>query len=169
MLTENKEPIDIDLSDIQKQPFRINGNNDQILELNISDMGIVNRVAETLPKLKSLAEEAADLKASEIEMETDSELPSESDEFLLEIGKKINELDDRLRDYIDYIFDSNVSEVCAPSGTMFDLFKGKFRYEYLLDKLTKLYTDNIQSEYDKVRQRMAMHTDKYVKKSKKRK
>lgn len=164
MLTNDKEFMDIDLSVTAKQRFRIDGDNNRILELNTSDMGIISRLNDTLPKLNALAEKASEIKADEIVDED-----TMSAEQLNNIANTIKEMDEQLREYMDYIFDSNVSEVCAPSGTMYDIFDGQFRYLHILDKLTKLYEDNIESEYSKVKQRMAMHTDKYIKKSKKKK
>ena len=173
MLTENnnKELMDIDLTVTQKQRFRINGDNNAILELNLSDMGIIDRFSEVSSKLKQLAEDGADLEADKIVAESDAEddLAEMSDSEIKALGKEIVNKDKKLREYLDFIFDSNVSEVCAPTGTMFDIINGQFRYEYIIDKLTQLYRDNIQTEFRKVAKRISAHTDKYTKKSTKKK
>lgn len=170
MLTENKELRTIDLSVTDKEKFRINGS-DRILELNTSDMGIVDRFNEVRHKLNALAEDATELKADEIVAESDIEDGSIeiSDSELKAIGKKIVNIDKQLRDYVDYIFDSNVSETCAPNGTMFDMFNGKYRYEHILEKLIMLYVDKVRDEYRKAARRMETHTAKYTKKTTKKK
>ena len=171
MLTDNREPIDIDLSITKKQRFRINGDNNAILELDISDFGIINRFSEIKPKLKALAEDGVELEADKIVAESDMEDGSDeiSDSDIKSIGKEITDKDKKLREYIDYIFDSNVSEVCAPTGTMFDIINGMFRYEYIIDRITKLYKDNIATEFEKVAKRVDLHTNKYTKKTTKKK
>ena len=74
-----------------------------------------------------------------------------------------------MREYVDYIFDYPVSAVCAKYGTMYDPKDGKFRYESIIDGLTKLYADNINAEYNKISQRLAKHTEKYTAKRGKKK
>ena len=65
--------------------------------------------------------------------------------------------------HMDKLFDANVSETCAPSGTMFDPINGKFRFEHIIDVLSGLYESNMQSEIKKTASRIAKHTDKYTK------
>ena len=139
--------IDIDLTPIKKTRFRIDGNNDRILELNIRDMRMPKRLSETLPKIEELSQSWSKVNVDDLD----------------EMAKEIDELDIQLREYIDYIFDSNVSDVTAPNGTMFDMINGKFRCEYILDTLTKLYAETIQEEADKLNAQMLKHTAKYKK------
>ena len=65
--------------------------------------------------------------------------------------------------YVDYIFDSNVSEVCVPSGNMFDLHNGMFTYEYIIEALGDLYEKTISKEYKARLLKMKKHTEKYGK------
>ena len=51
--------VDIELGSLRKQRFRINGDNNRILELNTSDMGIITRLSELYPKLQELADKAS--------------------------------------------------------------------------------------------------------------
>ena len=57
--------VDLDLSVIRKKRFRVDGDNNRILELNTSDVGIVSRLNEVYPKLQKLAQDAAGLIDSE--------------------------------------------------------------------------------------------------------
>lgn len=147
---ENNSVVDISLDVTKRTRFRINGDNDSIIELNLSDLGILNRLKEGMYKLQ---EEMAKL----------AELPDDLDN-LSEAMKKI---DEKMREYVDYIFDYPVSDVCAKYGTMYDPKNGKFRYETIIEGLVKLYTDNINDEYHNIEARLKKHTDKYTKKGRK--
>jgi len=143
-LTDN-EIIDINLEGIKKQRFRINGDPDAIIELNLSDFGIVERLEQGLEKLEDEMTKIADI--------------SSDDE---DLSAKMKEADTRMREVIDFIFDYPVSAVCAKGGTMYDPKDGKFRYEIIIDGLTKLYQNNINDEFKKFQTRIKKHTDKYV-------
>lgn len=144
--------IDLNLSDIRKKRIRINEDDDKVLELNTSDMNIIVRLKEALPKLRELAVNAANF----------SDTDTETEEGLDALAKELKETDDKMRELVDYIFDSNVSEMCAGNGSMYDPFNGKFRFEYILEALTSLYESNISGEYSKMSARLATHTAKYT-------
>jgi hypothetical protein len=68
-----------------------------------------------------------------------------------------------MRDLMDYIFDSNVSEICAPSGSMYDPINGQFRFEHIINILAGLYETDIESELTSIAKRVQKHTNKYSK------
>ena len=138
--------IDINIEGVKRQRFRINGDPKAIIELNLSDIGIAQRLEEGLEKLQA-------------EMEKISNLPDDDESM----SEKMKQADKQMREYIDYIFDYPVSAVCAKYGTMYDPYNGMFRYEHIIDALTKLYTDNLNDEYKKMKTRIQKHTDKYTK------
>ena len=145
--TDNIKDISLDMAD--RQRFRINGNPDAIIELNLSDMGIVDRMEKGV--------EALNKKMGEIAR------TSSDDENLSE---KLKQIDQDMRDVVDNIFDYPVSAVCAKYGTMYDPKDGKFRWESILDGLTKLYTNNLNEEYKRLNARLKKHTSKYTGKKK---
>lgn len=153
---------DLDLSIIRKKRFRIDGDNNKILELNTSDLNIVTRLDETYPKLKELEQAVVELQnAPEVtENSTDEELEL----GISEMSKILKKIDADMRECIDYIFDSNVSEICASDGSMYDPLNGQFRYEHLIDILVGLYEDNLKQETLKIKSRVKRHTSKYTKK-----
>lgn len=170
MLTEDKDMameqetsvpeqdiVDIAIPEIRKQRFRINGSK-QILELNTSDMGIISRLEKTYSKLDKLAQEAS-AELSESVTDTSSE-----DEFqeIVKASNTLQKIDKKMRGLVDEIFDAPVSEVAVPSGTMFDLFNGEFRYEHIIKAISGLYEKNLAKEFDKVSTRMKRHTKKYT-------
>lgn len=152
-LTDNEKindtVVDINLDMVQRTRFRINGDSDSIIELNLSDMNIGSRLEEGFNKLEDAMHRIA-------------ELPDEDEK----LTQELKEIDGQMREYIDFIFDYPVSAVCAKYGTMYDLYNGMFRYEHILNGLTKLYTDNLNTEFNKLRKRIQKHTDKYVSKTK---
>lgn len=144
--------VDIELGPVQKKRFRINGDNNRILELNTSDMNILARLKEAYPKLNALA---AKLEVIDYE-DTGNE---EADVTKFAIDWKA--IDDEMRDFVDYIFQANVSEVCAVEGSMYDPYNGKFRFEWIIDTLSDLYEKDLSKEFKKITQRVQKHTSKY--------
>ena len=138
--------IDINLDGVKRQKFRINGDNDAIIELNTSDLGIVERLEDGMNELQKYMSEIASL-------------DTEGDGF----SSQLKDIDKKMRDTVDTIFQYPVSAVCARYGTMYDPKDGKFRYETIIEALMKLYTDNISTEYRKLQDRIKKHTDKYTK------
>ena len=142
--------IDIDLSVTRKKRFRIDGDDSRIIELNTSDMTILNRLDESERRLKALAESA------NIDLTGDDETDGAVVTRLLATDKE-------MRDIIDYLFDSPVADICAPDGSMYDPFNGKYRFEHILETLFTLYEQNISDEIKKMRKNVRKHTDKYTK------
>lgn len=151
----NNDVTDINLSVTAKKRFRINGDDSKILELNTSDMNVLARLKEVYPKLNSLA-----AKVDVLEYNEDAENQQEE---LEKFSEKWKEIDNEMRDFVDYIFQSNVSEVCADSGSMYDPYGGKFRFEWIIDTLSEVYEKDMQAEFKKVTKRVQKHTSKYIK------
>jgi hypothetical protein len=150
--TQNENIVDITLDGMERTKFRINGRNDAIIELNLSDLGVIERLETGLDKLQNEMTGIANL--------------SSDDENL---SDSLKQADIRMREAVDYIFDYPVSDVCAKYGTMYDPKDGKFRYEIIIDGLMRLYTDNINAEYRKLENRLKKHTEKYTVPAKKKK
>ena len=152
--------VDLSLDIIRKKRFRVDGDNNRILELNTSDLNILTRLKEAYPKLVNLADNAfrklpdVDNKAEDYDFMTD-----EATTTVIDTLKKA---DTEMRELIDYIFDSNVSEICAPSGSMYDPINGAFRFEHIIGILSPLYESEVSGEMRKIATRVKKHTDKYV-------
>jgi len=150
---EQEKNLVLDLSSTTKRKITVdNGTELQDLYLNLSDMRLPIRFKEKYDELKSLEQDAF------------TKLAETTEDDVLTSADTIKEVDKKMREVIDYIFDANVSEVCAPHGSMFDLVNGNFRYECILNGLSKLYDDNITEETKKFEKRLSKHTDKYIKK-----
>ena len=87
-----------------------------------------------------------------------------TDESTGVVVDSLKKADTDMRELIDYIFDSNVSDICAPSGSMYDPINGQFRFEHIIDTLSGLYETSVTSEIKKITSNVQKHTDKYVRK-----
>lgn len=152
--------VDVDLGFVEKKRFRICGDYNRMLELNVSDLNIASRLKTGYPKLKTLLAEAQTNMGS---------IPDdlEEEKLLGELADKLTEIDTEMRKVIDYIFDTNASEVCAPSGNMYDPVGGQFRFERIIEKLATLYTNGLDKEFEQLKNRVEGKTSKYTKKGKK--
>lgn len=147
----------IDLTATRKKRFHVNrGSGDYgILELNTSDMSIINRLENLYPKLQKLSQDAA---IKQLDKEG-----SDDERYTAKIAQALTKIDTEMRHIIDEIFDSNVSEVCAPYGSMMDPFNGDFRFEHIIDAISSLYENNINAEYKAMSEKMKKRTAKYTK------
>lgn len=157
-----KEPdvVDVDLGFVERKRFRINGDYSRMLELNVSDMNIFSRMKTGYPKLKTLVKEAQEKVQS---------IPDDLEDTEATLGAMadcLEDIDKKMRDLIDYIFDSNVSEICAPSGNMYDPVGGEWRFERIIDKISTLYANGLHAEFNKMKNRVETKTGKYTKKKK---
>lgn len=148
MAKKNTNVIDIDLSVTKKKQFRIDGDDSRIIELNTSDMTIIERLNEVYPKLESLSAKTAELSSDDVESGI----------------KTLKDIDKEMRELLDYTFDSPISSACAPDGSMYDLFNGEFRFEHIITVLLNLYEENITKEFNSMEKRINKHTAKYTKK-----
>lgn len=142
--------VDLELSEIRKKVFRFDKDDNRMVELNIADMGIMSRLAETYPKLEEWLDEVRNIEA----IDEDNAV-----EGIGNIGNAVKDIDAKMRDGIDYIFNAKLSQVAAPEGTMYDMFNGQFRFEYILELMLSQYESNMINEFKK----MQKHTHKYTK------
>ena len=146
---DNKELV-LDLSSLSKQKIKIkDGDEMRDLYLNLSDLNIITRYKEKLEDLKKLQKDA--LAAT-----------SNDDKDILKLADSLKDIDTKIRDIVDYIFDSNVSEICAPYGSMYDVVNGKCRFECIIESLSTLYENNIIEETKNMENRVKKHTEKYT-------
>lgn len=152
------EVVDVNISAIKKKRFRINGDSSRILELNTSDLGIAGRMSSAYERLVKHMEEVGKV------LESLPDEDSVSEERESEISQQLTAIDAEMRKELDYIFDAPVSEVCGYGGSMYDPFEGMFRYEHIMDAITKLYETNLNNEFNAMRRRVSAKTSKYTKK-----
>jgi hypothetical protein len=156
--TMPKEQIyDVDLSNTDKKTFMIKLGEDNIqpLRLNPTDLMFVKRLNSIYPRLRKNAEAAI----KELEIDENKT----SDEILAATSEVLDKIDSDMRSAMDELFDTNVSEVCAPSGSMYDPINGKFRFEHIIESLSDLYSNKLGTEVTKIMNKLSKHTNKYLK------
>jgi hypothetical protein len=152
----NNEIIDLDLSITKKKKFRFDKDDNRIVEVNTSDMNLMQRVSEAYPKLQDLQNKASKLTEG-LEVESGAAIDD-----LATMAERLSAVDAEMRELLDYMFDAPVSAAAAPSGSMYDPFNGSFRYEHIITLMMKQYEDNLQSEFSKMEKQLKKHTDKYT-------
>jgi hypothetical protein len=153
---QEEDIIDINIDSVKKQKFRING--EDILELDTGDVNIITRLKEVYPKLNKLAAQAT----SKVDLTDDMPIEEQLDKM----ADALKEIDEQMRKYVDYIFDSNVSEVCAKNSSMYTPYAGKFKFEHITETLGALYANRIDTEAKLLSKRLRSHTEKYTGKRK---
>lgn len=154
--TVNNDVIDLDLSITNKKKFRFNKDDTKIVEINTSDMNLLQRVSVAYPKLEALQEKSTKL--------TEGLNPegNRAIEDIATMAERLAEIDKEMRGLIDYMFDAPLSAAVAPSGSMYDPFNGSFRYEHIIAVMMSQYEENLQSEFGKMEKQLKKHTDKYT-------
>lgn len=147
------QTVDFDLSFVPKKRIRIDGDDNRVIELNTSDMGIIERIDKLADKMDELSKQYVDKK-----FDDNLDEKAETEELISEIKR----LDTQMRTIVDDLFQSPISDVCVQNGTMFDMVNGQFTYEIVIEKLLTLYTDNIESETKRTLDRIRKHTNKYI-------
>ena len=157
--TVNNEIIDLDLSVTRKKKFRFDKDDNRTVEVNTSDMNLMQRVSEAYPKLQDLQTKAAKL-TDGIEIEDEAEVSAI--DSITTMAERLSAVDVEMRELLDFMFDAPVSRAAAPTGSMYDPFNGSFRYEHIIAVMMKQYEENLQSEFGKMEKQLKKHTDKYT-------
>lgn len=152
----NNEIIDLDLSITSKKKFRFDKDDNRIVEINTSDMNLMQRVSVAYPKLQELQNKAAKLTEG-LDVENTTAIDD-----ITTMADRLSAVDAEMRDLLDYMFDAEISKAAAPTGSMYDPFNGSFRFEHIIALMMKQYEDNLQSEFKKMERQMKAHTDKYT-------
>lgn len=144
----------IDLSVTKRKEFTINDDPTKILRLNTSDLSMITRLEKLYPKLQELAGNALAM--------FDADESDDVETFIAKTSDSLIKIDTEMRRLIDELFDSNVSEMCAPEGTMYDPIDGKLRFEYIIDVLAQLYERDLKAEVEKTTAHISKYTSKYT-------
>ena len=158
--TVTNDIIDLDLSVTKKKKFRFDKDDNRIVEINTSDMNLMQRVSDAYPKLQELQTKASKLTEG-LDVEN-IESESAAIDAIATMAERLSAVDTEMRELLDYMFDAPVSAAAAPSGSMYDPFNGSFRYEHIITVVMKQYEDNLQSEFSKMEKQLKKHTDKYT-------
>lgn len=130
---------------LSKRSYTIDGDETKVIYLDPSDMGILPRIKQYSTDAEAILGKLKDI--------TEAELLD-----------KMNEVDKELRGAVNALFDYDVCSVCVPTGTLLDAVNGQFKFEIIVDGISKVYADNITKEMQAVTKKMSEHTKKYTSK-----
>ena len=105
--------IDLDLSQTARKTIRFDGDNNRIVRINTSDMGIVKRFEEAVKELQDLQGESVKILENSVNDEEKDDMTA-----LTEFGTALADIDQKMRDLIDKIFDAPVSAAAAPDAVV---------------------------------------------------
>lgn len=142
---------------IRTKTFTIDDDPNRVIELDPSDMGVIGRLDEAIPKIDAIMKEFVD---------AGKELAGNGGTGF---GTALKELDARMREVVNTVFDYDVCTVCVPKGTLLDVVSDsdKFKFEVIIESLSNVYEDTIIGDLTRVQNRMNEHTKKYTAKKKK--
>ena len=165
-----EQVLHLDLSATAGKKVVIDNDESRTFRLNTSDFSIYDRLKKGMSQLYDvlvdMRNKVGDIAESEVDTESEDENEN-GEAFNDALGEVMRDADAEMRSIIDFIFNAPVSDACAPDGYMFDLFDGQLRFEYIINALTKLYENNINAEFYKVKSRISAKLPNYVTNGKK--
>lgn len=126
----------------------INNDESRIITINPTDVSIVGRYNEVIPKLDELVAKYQDTNTEDIDKATEI----------------LTELDKKAREFIDYIIGANVSDVAFGTANCLSFAGGKSIFENFLTAYMDFMTPTIQAEYEKSNKRVEKYTKQIAKK-----
>lgn len=159
----------INLNINTRKKFSIDGNPNKIIELDVTDISIIDRYKESVEKMRGLAEnyERMGTIANELKTATDGDEIDTDTTYgkISEFTGEMKKLERKMRDIIDFIFDSPISDTILENTSAFSPVNGKcYKYEQILEVLSNLYTKSISSDIQKInKSNVRKHTAKYIK------
>lgn len=139
--------IQLDLSGTRKQTINVKLDEDKIvpLRIDLGDFNILTRLKNSYDKLEELTIQA-------------SKKLSENLDDMDSITDTLDDLDTEIKAYMDFIFDTNVSDVCVGKNSIISMYNGKFYFEIIMEGLANLCGDNVSLEYKRMEQRIKKRT-----------
>lgn len=153
---------DIKIEGAKRKRFRINGDNNKILELNTNDIGVSYRLTEAYKRLNDLMEKV------QATLENVPDAENLDDENYQTVTNGLKELNDAMCKEVDFIFDAPVSSICLDGLSMYAPSNGMFMYEHIIDSITELYETDLNHEFTLMRQRVSERTKRYTSATKKK-
>lgn len=130
--------------------FTINGDKNRVIRFNPSDYSLLSRIDEVYKRLQTSEE----LKST-IEINNDG-TPIE---YLGKAAEAVNKANEFIKDCIDYLFDSKVSDIVFGNQSPLSSVKGVPFYERFLNAAIPAIKEAIEEEREKSKK----HIEKYTK------
>ncbi len=136
-----------------KKRFTIDGDENRVIELDTSDVGVVSRLEKSVDKITALQEKQDELTKL-----------SEDENTALDFTKLFSEIETDMRGIIDEIFDTPVCDAILGNSSVFSPVNGRYKFEQLIETLLDQYGKDISAEAKKInKSKVAAKTAQYKK------
>ena len=160
-MAETMQNINLNLS--TKKKFTLDGDPDRVIELDISDINIIDRATIAFRNIEKLQ---ADWEALPVPGDIEGEDDNLAERFseIEDFSEKFSEIENKLKQEINFMFDSDISDTIFGTSSPFSIINGKFKFQHTVDVLMSLYENQIQSDIKKInRPKVVNKTQRYIK------
>lgn len=135
-----------------RKKFTVDGDENNVIELDTSDIGIVTRLNESMKTISEI----------EKKQERLTEL-AQNEDSALDFTALFAETERDMRGVMDYVFDSPVSDAILGNSSIFSPVGDKYKFEQILDTLLGLYEADIRNGAARINKaNIRRHTAKYT-------
>lgn len=147
-----------------REKFFVDGDENRVIELDVNDVNLVNRLTDAVPKMKELDKRWTELNKSANAIQIGEDV-AENLEEVNNFSATFKSIETEIRTILDDTFDSpGMSDTILGTTSAFSPANGKFKYEQIIDVLVGLYETNIKKEAEKFnRTKVKKKTAKYIK------
>lgn len=134
--------------------FTINGDSNRVIRFNPADLNLLERFDQA----EKVIEEEQKKLQDDIKLKASGEPVEEQEDFeeSIEVISKVNKL---IKDQIDFIFDSDVSDVVFGNQSPMSTVKGKPLFERVFDAIRPVLEKEITKEMKASEKRINKYTD----------
>lgn len=155
----------VDFDGSSKKYFTVGGNEDNVIEFDPTDMHVIDRLTESIKIFNSLEDDWK--KLSEI-AQNDIPDADDAESMIAASGKYVKQSDEierKIRETINYIFDSDIADALLGNSSSLSPINGKYKFEHLIEKVLECYEEHIKREAPKFEKRkLQKYTSKYKRK-----
>lgn len=130
--------------------FSINNDPNRVIRFNPADFGIIERINKAYEEIDKAT------------IDTDIELKANGEPMKLigQAAEVVKAMNDTIRNQIDYIFNSPVSDIVFGNQSPLGMVKGVPLYERFLNTLIPVIQKEVEAEMLASRKRVSKYTDK---------
>lgn len=132
----------------------INNDPNRVISFNPADMGILERIAKSIDVIEKVTNDNQDIK-----LKNDG-TPFEE---LANIAETVNKVDKTIKEQINYIFNSNISDAVFGNQSALSLCKGVPLWESFLLTIIPVIEEEVMKEKKKSAERIKKYTKQVVK------
>lgn len=151
----------ISFQDNNLEEFTINGDPGRVIRFDPSDVGIMDRLGIFKQQLQ---EKFAQLEAANADLEIRADMDAEETERLFDrVTALTREVNEFIRQQINYIFDSEVADVVFGNQSPLSTVKGVTLAERFLNAVTPIIEKTLKKEQQASSKRVSKYTARYHK------